>query len=70
MDIFKNANNFTNKDLRESNLRRSDHYVLLITSSGLDHYVFRAICILNNVHQDVVDMLVTSESSWSKYISG
>ena len=46
MNTFLNANNFRNKDLRDLIPRKSDHHVLLITSSGTRPYqisVFRTL---------------------------
>ena len=59
---------FRNKDLREWNPGRSDHHVLLMTSPGIplsQIIVPKVICIEKSVHDDVVGILVTSESSWS-----
>ena len=64
--VFHNANNFRNKDLIESDPRKSDYHVLLITSSAnpLSQIIgFRVISIWKSVHHDVVSTLVISESS-------
>ena len=48
MDAFLKANNFTNKDLRESKPRRSDEQDVVITSSEIrlsQIFISKVICI-------------------------